>query len=161
MIAGFRELVSESLSSEGQLSAALGGLDAKGWQNVAELFAARLPEFDALYSCPGAEELAAQVARTRGVPHLSGPDWPAPEGEVVVLTVQLQDGLPELEAVLQARAAGWRVPLVVTAVERTDQGARARLTAEGVQVRAAVQVAATPRGLVFERRSPERWLGQE
>lgn len=128
-----------------------------GWQPLAELFAAKLPEFDAVYAVAGAEPIAGEVAHARGVPDLTGQVRQGSGGKLVIFTSHLQSGVAEEQACLQARQAGWDVPLVAAAVERTNQGARAKLEELGIKVRAAVQIADTPHGLVFERRSPERW----
>lgn len=166
----FRESVLSLLpASESALLGHLGGLQPRDWQSLAELFAARLPDFDAVIAMPGAEALAAQVARMRGVPL-----WPAgeagdpppdrglanPSGPgALLLTVHLGSGEPELAVVEQAAARGVAVRLLGAGVERTSQGARARLLEAGTQVRAAVQLADTPGGLTLERRTPDRWLG--
>lgn len=157
MTAPFRDKIAHSLDSEQALHGTLAGLSAKEWRPIAELFAAKLPEFDAVYAMPGAESIAAEVAGARGVPNLTATGFQAPVGEVVLIASQLLDGHAEKELAAQARAAGWKVLLVATAVERTNKGARALLDELGIPVRAVTQVADTPRGLVFERRTPDRW----
>lgn len=160
MIAAFREQVAQAMTSPAALDAELGQMERGDWQGVAELFAARLPEFDAVYAMPGAQDLALLVAQTRGVPVLTDetPISLLGEGEIIVLSAHLKDGEAEEKAMRALAQQGWRVLLVVTALEQTTRGARPRLAEQGVPVRAALQVAETPRGLVFERRSPERWI---
>ncbi len=130
------------------------------WEPLADLFAARLPEFDAVYAVPGAEVLTAQVARIRGVPDYTASGFPAGSGEAALFTVHLQAAERAQQAVQAAQNAGWRVLVLGTAVERTNKGGRALLAELGVQVRAATQVADTPSGLVLERRTPDRWTTQ-
>lgn len=157
MLAPFRELVSQSFDSAEHLDQTLGQLTRPDWQPVAELFNVRLPEFDAVYAMPGAELLGEAVASARGVPEVRTQGWPDVPGELLILSAQLKDALPEEAVLFQARQKGWQVMLVAAAVEHTNVNGRSRLTGHSLTVRAAVQVASTPRGLTFERRSPERW----
>ncbi|WP_135229152.1 hypothetical protein [Deinococcus fonticola] len=157
MIETFRQHLSQSFSSEAQLDGAVSGLSAFDWQPVADLFAMRLPEFDAVYALPGAEQLGAEIAQARGVPEVSRSGWPGAGGEVLILSAQLKDGQAEEAVFTQARDSGWQVALIAAAVEYTSLGGRARLHRHDVPVRAAAQVATTPGGLIFERRAPERW----
>ncbi|MFK7602262.1 hypothetical protein ACI3L1_08635 [Deinococcus sp. SM5_A1] len=72
----------------------------------------------------------------------------------VILTRQLQDGLPELLVALLAAKRGWTVRAVAAVVERTNFRGRTRLELQGMAVHAALQIADTPRGLEPERRFP-------
>lgn len=157
MITAFRQLIAEAMASKEDLESRLHRLTPDEWQGVSDLLAVRLPEFDGVYSVPGAEVLGTALAQARGVPHLQHWTDHSP-GEAIILTPYLQDGQVEEAACRAGQDAGWQVTHVVAAAERTTQGARARLTELGLTVRAAVQVADTPTGLVFERRSPERWM---
>ena len=157
MLSAFRELLAQSFDSAAALDQTLSELTVREWQPVAELFNVRLPEFDALYAMPGTEILGLAIANARGVPEISTQGWPESPGELLILTTQLKDGLAEETVMNQARQMGWQVRLVAAAVEHTSLNGRARLTQHSLVVRAAVQVASTPRGLTFERRSPERW----
>ncbi|CAM3630849.1 hypothetical protein [Deinococcus frigens] len=86
---------------------------------------------------------------------LPTPD-PLPEDlqTAVLLTRQLQDGLPELLVALLAAKRGWTVGTVATVVERTNFRGRTRLELQAMTVHAALQIADTPRGLELERRFP-------
>ncbi|OLV17438.1 hypothetical protein BOO71_0008812 [Deinococcus marmoris] len=86
---------------------------------------------------------------------LPTPD-PLPEDiqTAVILTRQLQDGLPELLVALLAAKRGWTVRAVVAVVERTNFRGRTRLELQGMAVHAVLQIADTPRGLELERRFP-------
>ncbi|CAM4083541.1 hypothetical protein [Deinococcus marmoris] len=86
---------------------------------------------------------------------LPTPD-PLPEDirTAVILTRQLQDGLPELLVALLAAKRGWTVRAVAAVVERTNFRGRTRLELQGMAVHAALQIADTPRGLELERRFP-------
>lgn len=166
MVATFREMIATTLPSEERLRARLAQMSAGEWDNLAQVFAAALPELDAVLALPGAAELAQSLARARGVTPLDAalpgevdtwlPLIP-PSGEVVLVTDHLQGGGPELEAVALATGHGLRVLAVAAAVERTSAGARSRLELQGVRVYTALQLADTPNGLVFERRAPRRW----
>ncbi len=81
---------------------------------------------------------------------------PLPEDlqTAVILTRQLQDGLPELLVALLAAKRGWSVGAVAAVVERTNFRGRTRLELQGMAVQAALQIADTPRGLEVERRFP-------
>jgi hypothetical protein len=72
----------------------------------------------------------------------------------VILTRQLQDGLPELLVALLAARRGWTVDAVAAVVERSNFRGRTRLELQGMAVQAALQIADTPRGLEVERRFP-------
>ncbi|QLG11374.1 hypothetical protein HLB42_11720 [Deinococcus sp. D7000] len=86
---------------------------------------------------------------------LPTPD-PLPEDlhTAVILTQQLQDGLPELLIALLAAKRGWSVGAVAAVVERSNFRGRTRLELQGMAVHAALQLADTPRGLELERRFP-------
>ena len=86
---------------------------------------------------------------------LPTPD-PLPEDlqTAVILTRQLQDGLPELLIALLAAKRGWTVSAVAAVVERTNFKGRTRLELQGMAVQTALQIADTPRGLEVERRFP-------
>lgn len=166
MIAAFRNTLTSLLpASEGVLLEYLDHMHSGDWTPLAELFAARLPEFDAVVAMPGARVMAEQVARMRGVPLLEildtagGPQLPPSDlrGDALLLTTHLKTGEAEAAVAAQAAARGLQVTVLGTAVERTSQGGRNRLTPGGVTVRAAMQVADTPDGLNIERRTPDRW----
>ncbi|MFC5847413.1 hypothetical protein [Deinococcus petrolearius] len=153
----FRAAVAAQLPSELAVERLLGAMTAQGWQEVGTVFAARLPEFGVVVAAPDAQELARAVARVRGVPVLGG-DWTGePGAPALVLTGQLRQGEPERDAVLAARAQGLCVEVLGAAIERTSLGGRHLLGGVGVRVRAAVQLADAPWGLLFERRAPDRW----
>ena len=154
----FRERVAQALTSEAQLEAELARMSPQAWQSVAELFAVRLPEFDAVLYLPGAEALAGEVARARGISaYQSAAELPPSGGEVVILAAHLTGAEAVCRLAQEARAAGWTVLLVGAAVERTNKGARPQLGELDLPVRALLQVADTPSGLVFERRTADRW----
>ncbi|WP_034385027.1 hypothetical protein [Deinococcus sp. YIM 77859] len=151
----FRDAVAGLLPSEARLRAWLAGLPEQEWEELAGLFAAALPELDAVLALPGGEHFARALARARGIPVLA-PDLRAvPDlfpGEVALVTAHLTDGLPELAALLRAERRGLRVLAVAAALEQTNAPGRTRLELQAVPVRAAVRLADTPRGLTFERR---------
>ncbi|GAA5502064.1 hypothetical protein Dxin01_01803 [Deinococcus xinjiangensis] len=154
----FRATVAQALISEQMLETELGRMDAQDWQPIADLFAAKLPEFDAVIGLPDADLLALAVAKARGVPlYHSASSLGQGGGEVLVMTAQLQGGQPLQTLAEQIQRAGWTLPLVAAAIERTNKGARTLLGEMGITVRAVLQVADTPAGLVFERRTPDRW----
>lgn len=162
----FREVIATALPSEEGVRARLAGLGARDWAELAGRFGALLPEFDGVIALPGAQQLAESVARTRGVPTvhtarvLTTGHWTlldaigSVDAEVVMVTDQLTDGLAELETMLLCAVKGIRVIAVVAAVERTNAAGRIRLELQDVPVLSAVQLADTPVGLVFERRTP-------
>lgn len=153
----FRAAVAAQLPSEVAVERLLDRMTAREWQEVGSVFAARLPEFGVVMAVPGAQDLARAVAQARGVPLLDGA-WTGPEGTpALVLTRQLRQGESERDAVLAARAQGLSVEVVGAAVERTSLGGRHLLGGVGVRVRAALQLADAPWGLLFERRTPDRW----
>lgn len=153
----FRAAVAAQLPSVAALERLLDSLGAREWQEVGSVFAARLPEFDVVVAAPGAQDLARAVAQARGVPVLDGPWTGEPGALALVLTGQLRQGEPERDAVLAARAQGLCVEVLGAAIERTSLGGRHLLGGVGVRVRAAVQLADAPWGLLFERRTPDRW----
>lgn len=167
MLAAFHKATASLLpTDEGTLQRYLRGLAPQAWLPLAELFAARLPEFSAVIALPGDALVAEQLSRLRGVALLRAQPGPtgwtvqgeAPSGgEAVLLTEHLIDGATEAAVIEQARRLGLRVVLVATAVERTSLGARSRLRALGVAVQTALQIADTPWGLIQERRQPDRW----
>lgn len=151
----FRARVARSLGSEEQLSHDLDHLSDTEWQELAQVLAASLPDFDAVLPLPGTEQAAAWLGRARGLPEATTPDAAGPRA--IVLAAQLCSGEGAAQRVEQAQAAGWQVLMVVSVVERTSKGARLRLARLDIPVRALVQVADTPAGLIFERRTPDRW----
>ena len=167
----FREALTALLPvAEDTLQRHFQTMKAADWTPVAELFAARLPEFDTVIALPDAESLGEQVARMRGVPllqvvreesgvSLDGGAVLTTPAEAVLLTAHLGSSDEELSALAQAKAQGLRVSVIGAAVERTSLGGRQRLKLEGVTVRATLQLADTPQGLNLERRTPDRWLG--
>jgi hypothetical protein len=153
----FRAAVAAQLPSEAAVDRLLGAMTPREWQEVGSVFAARLPEFGVVVAAPGAHDLARAVAQARGVNVLDGP-WTGEHGALaLVLTGQLRSGEAERDAVLAARAQGLCVEVVAAAVERTSLGGRHLLGGVGVRVRAALQLADAPWGLLFERRAPDRW----
>ncbi len=74
---------------------------------------------------------------------------------VVIITDQLNTGISELKIALLAGIRGWRVLTIAAIVERTNTTGRARVELQGINIRTAVQIADTPRGLVMERRFPQ------
>lgn len=159
----FRETVAATLPSEARLRAQLAALPERDWRALATLFAAALPELDALIAPPGSAALAVALAGARGIPVLDLTVSPGPlpagwvAGEVALVTDYLTDGLPELTALLHAERQGLRVRAVVAAIERTGSRGRTRLELQALRVHAAVQLADTPHGLAFERRTPRQW----
>ncbi|ANE43386.1 hypothetical protein [Deinococcus puniceus] len=162
----FREVIATALPSEEGVRARLAGLQAQDWTELAGRFGALLPEFDGIIALPGAQQLAELLAYTRGVValhavrHATTGHWTLPQaerltGDVVIVTEHLTDGLAELETMLLCATKGLRVLAVVVAVERTNAAGRIRLELQRVTVLSAVQLADTPVGLVFERRTPQ------
>lgn len=153
----FRAAIAAQLPSEAAVERLLDRMSAQEWQEVGSVFAARLPEFEVVVAVPGAQELAWAVARARGVPLLDGPWTGEPGALALILTPQLRQGEAERSAALAARAQGLCVEVVAAAVERTSLGGRHLLGQVGIRVRAALQLADAPWGLLFERRTPDRW----
>lgn len=159
----FREAIAATLPSEQRLRSWLTELPERDWAALAGLFAAGLPELDGVIAPPDLAGLAKALARARGIGVLDLTAAPAPlpagwiAGEVALVTDHLTDGLPELTALLRAERRGLQVRAVVAAVERTGSRGRTRLELQGLRVQAAVQLADTPRGLAFERRTPREW----
>ncbi|ABF45906.1 MULTISPECIES: hypothetical protein [Deinococcus] len=156
----FRDAVAELLPSEARLRTWLAALSEREWEELAGLFAASLPELDGVLALPGGEHFAQALARARGIPVLDSGLHGAADlfpGEIALVTAQLQDGLPELEALLRAERRGLRVLAVVAAIERSDAPGRTRLELQDLRVWSAVRLADTPEGLAFERRSPRPW----
>lgn len=168
MIDGFIKVVEHALPSEEQLKLCLLQQTAQDWQPLADVFTAKLPEFDGILTLPSSAPLAELIATARGVPLVvaqyteTDNSWALPHmrrlnGEFIILTDHLQDGFIEVQLLVNALEEGLSISSVCAVIERTNLGARKRLKALGTQVRAVVQVADTPLGLVFERRSPDRW----
>ncbi|GAA5532194.1 hypothetical protein [Deinococcus aluminii] len=158
----FRDAVAETLPSEARLRARLAALPEREWEDLAGLFAATLPEVDVLLALPEGLSLARAIARARGLPVLdalspNGTGEAAGAAEAVLVSGHLTGGLPEMEALLRAERRGLRVPVVIAAIERTNDRGRTRLELQAVRVQAAVRLADTPEGLAFERRTPRRW----
>lgn len=168
----FREVIATALPSEEGVRTRLAGLKARDWTELAGRFGALLPEFDLVVALPTAPQLAELLAHTRGVPALhaargsttghwtllDAADSAVQEGlpkEVVIVTEHLTDGLAELETMLLCAESGLHVVAVVAAVERTNAPGRIRMELHDVTVLSAVQLADTPVGLVFERRTPQ------
>lgn len=168
----FREVIATALPSEEEVRARLADLKARDWAEVAGRFGALLPEFDVVIALPSAQQLAELVARTRGlaavraarVPHtghwtlldtLGSATAQGLTGEIVIVTEHLTDGLAEMETLLLCATQGLKGIAVVAAVERTNAAGRIRLELQDVTVLSAVQLADTPVGLVFERRTPQ------
>lgn len=163
MIAEFRNTVSAKLSSADVLEKQLQTMPAQDWDAIADIFAARFPEFDVIVAMPDAQALATSVAKQRGVPLLMVSSEgqllnPAKiTGETVLLTTHLRNGQAERSVCEQADQQGLKLDLLGAAIERTNLGARDLLEAIHVRVRAVVQLADTTNGLVFERRTRDRW----
>ncbi|UQN05791.1 hypothetical protein [Deinococcus sp. QL22] len=166
MMLKFREVIATALPSEEGVRTRLAGLQTHDWTEVASRFGALLPEFDGVVALPAAQQLAQSLARARGLPalhtarsistgHWTLLDTGDASGEVVIVTEQLTDGLAELEIMLLCAEKGMNVISVLAAVERTNAAGRIRLELHNVTVLSAVQLADTPVGLVFERRTPQ------
>lgn len=161
----FREAVAATLPSETLLRERLAALPERDWETLAELFAVRLPELDAVIAAPGSARLAQALARVRGIPLLdlagAGPTGTTPSGpagpQAVLVTDHLGDGVGELTELLRAERRGLRVWGVIAAIERSGARGRTRLELQALRVQAAVRLADTPAGLAFERRTPGRW----
>lgn len=158
----FQDAVVAALPSEARLRERLQKLAPQDWMNLAMLFAAALPEIDGVIAVPGGEALAGALARARGIPLLQtlSADHDLFPGEVALVTGHLQDGLPELQALLGAERCGLRVLVAAAAIERTAALGRTRLELQEVRVQSAVQLADTPGGLTFERRTAHGLLAQ-
>ncbi|CAM3165013.1 hypothetical protein DEDE109153_00500 [Deinococcus deserti] len=164
MSAVFRNTVLQALPSAERLQLQLASLDSAAVQDLADDFAASLPEFDLLLGLPGTEALMNTLARLRGVPamviplraHQTKVALPVEgSGAVAVLVTHLLDsGIPELQGLLFAAHHGLEVPVVAAAVERSSGLGRTRLELLNTKVRSAIPVADTPRGLCEERRTP-------
>ena len=153
----FRDAVAAALPSEERLRNQLEGLPLGEWTELALVFAALLPEVDAVLALPDAEGFGEALADVRGVPVLGalarregGPG----QRDVVLVTRDLTDGMNELRALLNAEHSALRVRAVVAAITRTDGLGHVRLELQGLPVLSAVRLAGTPEGLVFERRIP-------
>ncbi|MFC3833160.1 MULTISPECIES: hypothetical protein [Deinococcus] len=167
MAPSFRSVVSSLLPSEERLMSRLQNLSEKDVLSIVDEFVVGLPEFDAVIGLPGAEDLARSLASLRGVPAVlvtrdTESGWWSFDTEptertqhAVIVTEHFTDGLPELEAVVQASKLGYLVQWVACAVERTNEPGRSRLELQGLTILPAVQLADTPRGLVMERRFPQ------
>lgn len=154
------------LPSEEALVSRLRALRPEDHRSIVEHLGLSLGEFDVVIAMPQALDLAAHLARSRGTEVVTAergeesgqwtllPGAPESVQRAVLLTDHFQDGLGELEVVLQAAKQGYLVDAVACAVERTNDRGRSRLELQGLQVRAVAQVADTPRGLVLERRIP-------
>lgn len=153
----FRDAVAAALPSEERLRTQLEGLPVGEWTELALVFAALLPEVDAVLGLPDAGDLAGALAEVRGIlavdalaPLQGGPG----QRDVVLVTRDLTDGMAELRALLNAEHFGGKVRAVVAAITRTDELGHVRLELQGLPVLSAVRLAGTPGGLVFERRIP-------
>lgn len=169
-------VITKTLPSETQFEDCLRDLSLRDRTAVLEHFDRLLPEFGVVIAVPDTERMARGLARLRGTPVvLARPDGPtadAPDEQpnrwslptpdplpedlqtAVMLTRQLQDGLPELLIALLAARRGWTVGAVAAVVERSNFRGRTRLELQGMAVHAALQLADTPRGLELERRFP-------
>lgn len=165
LLALFHNQIVQVLPDAVAVQGLLETMTGQGWQPLAEVYAATLPEADLLVALPGAELLAGEVARMRGIPLLLAHQLPAAElesvaptaREALMITAHLQDGTAERKAAQQLEQLGLEVVAVAAAVERTNMGARRDLNDLGIRVLAAVQLADTPDGLILERRAPNRW----
>ena len=174
MLDSFRTAIAEVLPSADAVHSRLSILPYRDRVNVAGYFSAALPEVDVLIATPGAESLTHELSRLRGVPGVSlarvGGRWLLVGGaldrqrgqirplrqrvQAAIISLELEDGLPELAAVMQAEHQTWQVEAIAAAVQRTDESGHVRLSLLNVPVVSPVVLAGTPQGLVFERRLP-------
>lgn len=171
----FRTAIAAALPDPEAVHARLHIMSHRDRMNVADLFTGVLPDVDVLIATPGAEGLSQELSGLRGVPTVSlarlGPAWMLvgsalhQPGKIrpmrqrvkaAVVSVELQDGQPELAATLLAGKLNWDVLGVAAAAERSDASGPVRLALMDVPVFSAVMLAGTPQGLVFERRIPQR-----
>ncbi|MFD2609265.1 hypothetical protein ACFSR9_07415 [Deinococcus taklimakanensis] len=165
----FRATIASLMLYEERLNLRLASLTLKDVRELADWASRALPEVDGLICLPHASALGTALGQLRGLPVVTaefntetGMLTLPPEDrrdrflgrDLGLVTTHLQGGLPELELCLRSVLPDLRVTQVITAVERTNAGGRARLELQGVQVHAALLLADTPRGLVFERRFP-------
>ncbi|WP_103128785.1 hypothetical protein [Deinococcus aerius] len=152
----FRDAVAAALPSEERLRERLARLPDRAWTDLALLFAAALPEIDGVIALQGGEAFARALAAARGIPvlHTVNAEHNLFPGEVALVTGHLQGGLPEMQALMRAERYGLRVLVAVAAIERTGAMGRTRLELHDTRVQSAVQLADTPGGLTFERRTP-------
>ena len=173
LVDALHEYLSPALSSEAALLEALESAPDDLWTAYVGALLAALPAFDLVVALPRAEVLAATLAGRRGVravqagfgpmrePHTRGERWSLPLAPLVsaravlVVTPYLNVGLNELEVAALARQGGAEAVGLACGLERTEGGGRNRLEQQGVTVAACAMVAATPRGLIFERRVPQ------
>lgn len=165
----FRAIIASLMLYEERLNLRLDSLTLKDVRELAEWASRVLPEVDGLVCLPHASALGTALGQLRGLPVVTA-EFNAETGvlrlppehrrdrflgqELGLVTTHLQGGLPELELCLRSMQHDLRVTQLITAVERTNAGGRARLELQGVQIHAALCLADTPRGLVFERRFP-------
>lgn len=161
MTLALRDAVNAALPDEQRLQRALAELSPAEWDDLAAVVASQLPEVDVVIAFPDEHPLAWGLGQLRGLPVLGADLQPGKgsargplSGEGVLVSEQLGDGLAEIEIIMRAEAHGLNVPLVVTPIERTNMGGRSRLELQTVQVKAVIQLADTPNGLVAERRTP-------
>lgn len=157
LLATFKSQILQALPDAEAVAQTLENMTAKDWKPLAEVYAATLPEADTIMAVAGAEALAQEVGRIRGLDVvMAGQPVSLAEGAgVLVITAHLLGGEAEIRTINQLAPA--RAVAVVAAVERTNMGARSLLGERGVKVLAALQLADTPAGLIVERRSPQRW----
>lgn len=167
MSASFRAVVASLLPSEERVLARLHDLKDAERSGVVDYFGVALQEFDVVIGMPSVTGLAELLAERRGVPLIHAfqdgergrwtLDTDAAEAmqTAVIVADHFTDGLPELEVVVQASRLGYLVETVACAIERTSDLGRSRLELNGLNIRAAVQVAHSPKGLVLERRFPQ------
>ncbi|GGK90684.1 hypothetical protein [Deinococcus radiotolerans] len=173
MLDSFRTAIAEVLPSAEAVHSRLSILPYRDRVNVAGYFSSALPEVDVLITTPGAESLTHELSRLRGVPSVSlarvGGRWLLVGGplekpgqirplrqqvQAAVISLELEDGLPELAALILADHQSWQVAAIAAAVQRTDESGHVRLSLLNVPVISPVVLAGTPQGLVFERRLP-------
>ncbi|MDV6373437.1 hypothetical protein [Deinococcus arenicola] len=175
--------LTQAYPSETHLENRLRDLTARDRAAAVDHFSLVLPEFDVLIALPDAETIGSGLAHLRGTPTVLAPpevsgvaEACAPEHlpvntpdrwtftrpgalptnirTAVIVSQHLKGGLPELLTALLAARQGWTVQAVAVVVERTNNRGRTRLELQGMTVRAALQLADTPRGLELERRIP-------
>lgn len=167
------DLLESSLHSEDQLRVKLHELSQVMTLATGRELAARAPDdADVVVALPEAAGLARAVAAQRGLSmvrasrepieevHLRATDYWLPQAPLagktraLLVSAYLESGLPEVQIAAGLRQLGLEVVGLACAAERTGEG-RNHLEVQAVPVTSVVQIAGTPRGLVFDRRSVE------
>lgn len=169
----FRHSISDMLPNAQAVQARLSALSNRDRLTVADYLSVHLPDVDVLIATPGAVGLAQNLGILRGIPTVTatslaghwtlvGPALHQPRDiqpmwgpvSAAVITVELLSGQAELAAAVLGAQKGWKVAAVAAAVARTDAAGHVRLALQELPVITPVQLADTPRGLIFERRTP-------